>query len=138
MADNPTHGNDFVSVKYFNNIVFVQINKDTPTTEEIEETKNILRAYYELLDSNDTMFGMIFNIVKLGVPSTEVCIDWAEFMDSIKEVTVRRVVATAIISENVILNGVLNTFLYTMYKVVKPVKLTDNIDVAVEFINEHR
>lgn len=137
MTDNPVHGNDFVSIKYENGIIFFQVNKSNPTDEEWTETKDIMRGYYKILDENDAMFGMLFNIVNLGILSMTRCVDWADFLESVQDVTSKRVVSSSVITNSFIVNELLNTFLTKLYTSRQPVKMTDSIDEGVDFIRYH-
>ena len=119
-----------------NIILFVNFKKQLPENNEWKETNNLIKFFYKNAENNNYKFSMIFDISNLGNIEFTKYNDWLELFNNLKEKTKKYIIKTCIITDSTILKNTINLFLM-IYKPVRPMKILNNQNEALEFINNN-
>jgi len=119
-----------------NIILFVNFKKQLPENNEWKETNNLIKFFYKNAENNNYKFSMIFDISNLGNIEFTKYNDWLELFNNLKEKTKKYIIKTCIITDSTILKNTINLFLI-IYKPVRPMKILNNQNEALEFINNN-
>ena len=119
-----------------NIILFVNFKKQLPENNEWKETNNLIKFFYKNAENNNYKFSMIVDISNLGNIEFTKYNDWLELFNNLKEKTKKYIIKTCIITDSTILKNTINLFLI-IYKPVRPMKILNNQNEALEFINNN-
>ena len=119
-----------------NIILFINFKKQLPENNEWKETNNLIKLFYKNAENNNYKFSMIVDISNLGNIEFTKYNDWLELFNNLKEKTKKYIIKTCIITDSTILKNTINLFLM-IYRPVRPMKILNNQNQALEFINNN-
>ena len=119
-----------------NIILFINFKKQLPENNEWKETNNLIKLFYKNAENNNYKFSIIFDISNLGNIEFTKYNDWLELFNNLKEKTKKYIIKTCIITDSTILKNTINLFLM-IYRPVRPMKILNNQNQALEFINNN-
>lgn len=130
--------NDFVECNYINSNFTIKVKTALPNNdEEWNSFMTHLANFYMACDKGTFKFGLLVDIRNLGMLQMKYYKEFINFFDNNKHITEKHLIATSIVSSNSVLINIINGFLM-LYDTVKPLKIVDSEDKAVEFINKNK
>ena len=117
-----------------NIILFVTIKKEYPTDIEWKNINRLITDFYKSAELKNYKFSIIFDLRKLGKLELKKYEEWRKLFTSLKNKTSKFINKTCLIVDNNILKMSINMFLL-LYKSVRPLKVVQNFQQSLQFIN---
>ena len=128
--------NNFSKFVFNDYILIITIKKSQPNDKEWLETINLTKSFYELSKINNYNFSIIFDLRLMGILSYNRIKEWSDLFIKYKDNTKKYVTCSSIITNSFIIKNSLNIF-FSIYTTVKPMKMVDNLNDALNFIKEN-
>lgn len=115
-------------------VLFVTVQRAAPLNDaEWEGTIRNMTAFYDSAEQGGYRFSLVLDFRQMGVLSPHYAQELASLFLKRKEQTRKCVVATAIITSNLIVKTSLNLF-FALYSPVRPMSMVDNVEAALAFV----
>ena len=125
---------DSIPVPITQPVLFVTVQRAAPLDDaEWEGTIRNMTAFYDSAEQGGYRFSLVLDFRQMGVLSPHYAQEWASLFLKRKEQTRKCVVATAIITSNLIVKTSLNLF-FALYSPVRPMSMVDNVEAARAFV----
>ena len=128
--------NTFLKSKLEENIIYFEVLKSSPTLEEWNDSKIIIKNWYEYLELNNKKVGFIFSLENLMYIKPSYLIEWKDIFISLKEKTKKYLIASCIIIDYNIIRNFVNLF-FKAYDPIKPTCIVKDIIEAVNYIKSY-
>jgi hypothetical protein len=125
--------NNFVIFEFNKPLLTITVKEGNPTSEEWEETKTIIKSFYESAKIGNFRFSMIFDLRKLSMLPLSYFQEWADLFLDYKEKTGKYIHRTSIIINNMVIRTSINLF-FKIYTTVRPMLFAETIEKANEFV----
>jgi hypothetical protein len=119
-----------------NNVILLEfvVNHSVPTSLQWLVSINELKDALEQLKSTGTKFGFLFDVQKLGIISLSYMREFTEIMASNGPLLETKLYATSAIAKGSLIKYLFDA-INMLYKTKKPLKLVDNREDALKFID---
>ena len=121
-----------------NNIILLEfvVNHSVPTSLQWLVVVNELKQALEELRNSNVNFGFLFDVQKLGIVSLSYMKEFTDIMSSNGPLLESNLYATAAVSKGSLLKYLFDA-INMLYKTKKPLKIVDNREDALKFIELH-
>lgn len=127
--------NNFVIFEFRQPLLTITVKEGLPTPEEWEETKTIIKSFYESAEIGNFRFSMVFDLRKLGMLPLSYFREWADLFLDYKEKTAKYIHRTSIIIDNMVLRTSINLF-FKIYTTVRPMLFAETLQEANRFVEQ--
>ena len=126
--------NDFVIFSMVSGILTIRAKKATATDKEFEFAEKLIVVIYDRMIESNKKMSIIFDITELGTTQFHLYNRWAMLFKNNTEKTKRCIHKSGILTNNILVKGVVNSVLY-LYTPVRPFIISSDIDKITFFIN---
>ena len=129
------HENEFVTFSFKNPYLYININKEYPEENDVENLFKFMNKFY--YENENLMFGKIYNLSNMGMVGFSEIHKFSNNLTKLGNRTNKQVYSSSIIIKNVVVRKVLDMFL-TLYQNTRPIKVVDNLKDAKLFIKDEK
>lgn len=132
--------NNFFKINFdkSNSLLTIIAKNDLPLVdEEFDDLVKSLDVFYQGCEKNKVKFKMWFDLRNLGLLDKKYYLKLIEFFKEKEIISQNFLIGTIVLSNNNIINGVINKFLY-FYDNKRPIKITNNEEEGVKFLSEQK
>ena len=132
--------NNFFKINFdkSNSLLTIIAKNDLPLVdEEFDDLVKSLDVFYQGCEKNKVKFKMWFDLRNLGLLDKKYYLKLIDFFKENEIISQNFLIGTIVLSNNNIINGVINKFLY-FYDNKRPIKITNNEEEGVKFLSEQK
>ena len=131
--------NDFVKLEYEKETLFVNIIAKKPLPkddDEFNEFYNYFDIFYQACYQNKKKIILFYDLTKLGVLKSDYYKKWIKLFRNYEFMTLECLICSSVICNNTRISKFINGVL-KMYGNTKPIKILNNREDALEFVNKN-
>ena len=131
--------NDFGKLEYNDKTFYVNITAKKPLPKddkEFNEFYNYFDVFYQACYQNKKKIILFYDLTKLGVLKSEYYKKWIKLFRDYEFMTLECLICSSVICNNTTISKFINGAL-KMYGNTKPIKILNNKEDAIEFVNKH-
>lgn len=131
--------NDFARLEYQEETLFVNIIAKKPIPKddnEFDEFYNYFDIFYQACYQNKKKIILFYDLTKLGVLRSDYYKKWIKLFRDYEFMTLECLICSSVICDNTTISKFINGAL-KMYGNTKPIKILNNREDALEFVNKN-